>query len=158
MPRSLSSTALRAVFAQETGEAFITLLTLTHPTFGLPIRVCDDGQDLVSAGQTYQQFPFNLTMPEDTDEAPPTLQLSIDNVDCTIVNAVRSVSGDPIEVVMEIVMASSPDVIEAGPLRFLLRDVEYTVDVVTGTLAYEDILNEPYPDESFNPADYPGLS
>lgn len=158
MARSLSSPAARAIFAQQTGEAFIILLTLTHPEF-LPIRVCNDGQDVVSDGQTYQQFPFEIVMPEETEEAPPVVQLSICNVDRSIVNAVRSVSGEPITVTMSIVLASSPDVIEAGPITFVMLDVEYDAGTVTGTLAFEgDVLNQAYPSETFNPSDYPGLA
>lgn len=158
MPRALSTPAMRAIFAQQTGEAFITLLTFTHPEF-LPIRVCDDGQDVVSGGQTFQHFPFELVLPEETDEAPPVVQLEICNVDRAIVNAVRSVSGTPISVEMSIVLASSPDTIEAGPITLSLIDVEYDAAVVRGTLAFEgDVLNQAYPAEIFTPADYPGLA
>lgn len=98
-------------------------------------------------------------MPEETEEAPPVVQLSICNVDRSIVNAVRSVSGEPITVTMSIVLASSPDVIEAGPITFVMLDVEYDAGAVTGTLAFEgDVLNQAYPSETFNPSDYPGLA
>lgn len=157
MPRPLSTPALRALFASQTGEAFIVLLTLSHPTLANPIRVCSDGQALISNGNTYVAFPFRISLPAEVEGAPPTTELEIDNVDRSIVKAVREATGEPIQISMSVVLASSPNTIEAGPFDFTLRNVEYDASVVRGQLQYEDILNEPYPGDTMTPSRFPGL-
>lgn len=157
MPRPLSTPALRALFASQTGEAFIVLLTLSHPTLANPIRVCSDGQALISNGNTYVAFPFRISLPAEAEGAPPTTELEIDNVDRSIVKAVREATGEPIQISMSVVLASSPNTIEAGPFDFTLRNVEYDASVVRGQLQYEDILNEPYPGDTMTPSRFPGL-
>lgn len=157
MPRPLSTPAIRALFASQTGEAFIVLLTLSHPTLANPIRVCSDGQALISNGNTYVAFPFRISLPAEVEGAPPTTELEIDNVDRSIVKAVREATGEPIQISMSVVLASSPNTIEAGPFDFTLRNVEYDASVVRGQLQYEDILNEPYPGDTMTPSRFPGL-
>lgn len=43
MSRNLSSDALQALYLQETGEAFLILLTINHPDLGTPIKITSDG-------------------------------------------------------------------------------------------------------------------
>lgn len=156
MARSLSSAARQALFAQQTGEAIIILLTLSEASLPAPIRVCTAGEDIVSNGETYQAFPFEITMPDDTDEAPPTVRLTIDAVDRRIIEAVRAAEG-AIAVQMQIVFSSNLDQVEVMPGEFKLTEVEYSALSVEGTLSFEDILSEPYPADTFTPAKFPGM-
>jgi hypothetical protein len=157
MPRVLSAAALQAIFARETDEVFVVLLTLEHSTFATAIRVCSDAVDTISRGSTYQPFPFEVTTPAEDDAPPPRVTLRIDNVDRRIVQEVRRVSGEPITVTLEVVLASTPDTLEAGPFEFALRDTTYSALLVEGELAFDDILNEPYPGLAFTPSVSPGL-
>jgi hypothetical protein len=155
--RSLSSVARAAIFAQQTGEVFVLLLELDHANFTAIIRVCSDNLPVVAGGYTYSPFPFEITLPDESEETPPRVTLKIDNVDRRIVQEVRKVTGNPITVRLRVVLASSPDTIEAGPFEFSLRDVEYDAKVITGTLMFEDLLNESFPADSFTPARFKGL-
>ncbi|MFN0133436.1 MAG: DUF1833 family protein [Phycisphaerales bacterium] len=157
MPRTLSTPARRAIFAQETGEVFLLLLTITHQQLPTPIRVVNNSEDVTSNGILYQRFPFELALPAENDEAPPSVTLRIANADRQIVQAVRSLAGDAMGVELAVVLASSPNTIEAGPYRFTLRDVSYDASVVEGVLRTEDVLNEPYPSATFTPAHFPGM-
>lgn len=157
MARDLSTAAVKAVLAQQTDEVFVFLLQVDHPSFVAPIRVCNNNEDVTSGGFEFLRFPFEITLPDDSESAPPAVKLRIANADREIVNAVRSISGEPATVTLSIVMASSPNTIEAGPLVFKLRDVEYNASEVTGTLKFEDILNEPYPADTYSPTRYPSL-
>lgn len=159
MARPLSDVARRAIFAGQTGEVFLILLTIAHPTLPQPLRVTSDGRDTVSRGERFQRFPFEITMPESTDAAPPTVALRICNVDRRITEAVRVAVGEgtPIAVRMEVVLASSPDVVECGPFDFKLREVTYDAIVVEGSLRMEDLLNDRFPVLEFTPASHPGL-
>ena len=157
MPRTLSTAARASLFAQQTGEVFVQLLTLEHPDLVEPIRVCSDSIDTVSGGLTYQRFPFTITMPPEDEDAPPIVRLKIANADRTIVRSVRELSQNAMMVTLSVVMASSPDTIEAGPLEFKLRNVTFDAEFVEGELHFEDPLNEPFPADTFNPNTFPGL-
>lgn len=157
MPRTISAEARAAIFAQQTGEVFVVLLDLEHPAFTSPVRVCSDNRRVVSGGYAYDPFPFDITLPDETEDSPPRVSLRIDNVDRRIVSEIRRVSGAPVRVVVRVVLASSPDTVEAGPFEFALRDVTYDEQAVEGTLMYEDLLNEPFPADSFTPARFPSL-
>ena len=65
--------------------------------------------------------------------------------------------GAPLAVALEVVLAASPDTVEAGPFNMTLVSAEYDAFVVTGELAFEDVLNEPFPGHSYIPSEYPGL-
>src|SRR5262245_14011819 len=156
MPRSLSAVARAAVFAQEGGAAvFLALLDIVGP--GMPtIRVVNDMQPLTHGGNVYQACAFLITLPSEQSDEPPEVRLRIDNVDQAIVEGVRLLTGPP-TVTLTIVLAGSPDVVEAGPFDFTLRSAEFTAEEVVGTLAYQDILNESYPTAAFTPANFPNL-
>jgi len=157
MARTLSTVAKRAIYSSESGEVFVVLLTIDHPDFLLPIRVGSDAVQVTSDGNVHLPYPFRVSMPSELEDRLPEVTLEIDNVDRQIVDAVRSVGGSPMTVTMKVVLASSPNVIEAGPIEFTLRDVSYDASVVQGSLGFDDPLNEPFPGDSFTPARFSGL-
>lgn len=157
MPRSLSATARAALYAPETGEVFLFLLTLSHPSLEQPIRVVNDSQNIISNEVEYVSYPFQLVLPQDDDTPAPQVRLSIDNVSQEIVAAVRKCNGEPITVSMSIVLASSPDTVEAGPFEFSIRQVDYTAATVEATLQFEDVLNEPIPGDTMTRPRFPAL-
>jgi hypothetical protein len=154
--RSLSLAARQAMFAQETTETFLFLLSISGVGLTEPLRFVNDAQDLVSRGNTYLAFPFQITLPTEGDDSPPSVVLQIDNVSQQIVAAVRSLVEAP-TVTLEVVLASEPDEVEAGPFDFILRAAEYDALVVSGRLQFEDTLSEPYPADSFDPTRFQGL-
>lgn len=156
MSRSLSSAAQAAIFAAQTGQAFLILLTLSHDELAAPIRVTSDAVATVSGGETYNPFPFAIALPQERDDQLASTRLVIDNVDRSIVIALRSITSAP-EVEMKVVLASSPDTIEAGPFTWTLKGAKYDALTVEGELAFEDILNEAFPGGSFVPQTHPGL-
>ena len=155
MPRVVSAPMRDAGYAQETGEAPLVLLTIDHPDLTAPIRVTSDAVDTISRLETYIAFPFRVTLPDDTEEAARS-RLEIDNVDRQIVAAVRAVSSPP-SVTIEVVLASSPDLVEAGPFDFELEEARYDVLVVSGELAFEPILDLAVPGDVMSPGLFPGL-
>lgn len=156
MSRTLSLAARKAVNAQETDEVFLLLLTLDHEDITEPIRVVNNTVDIVSQGETYIAYPFEIALPDEDAESVARVTLRIDNVDRKIVKSLRSISS-PLSVGLEVVMAASPDTVEAGPFNMTLVSAEYDALTVTGELAFEDVLNEPFPGHAYVPSDYPGL-
>lgn len=156
MPRTLSSVAREAIFAAQTGEAFLVLLTLSHPDLADPIRVTSDSVNTVSGGNTFQRFPFTIGIPDEPEDVPPSARLEIDNVSREIIAAVQTVTGPPIAVRIEVVTASTTNTVECGPYDMILQDVSGNALTVGGTLTFENILNEPFPAGEFTPTDFPG--
>ena len=156
MSRTVSATLRSAVFAQETSEVFIVLLTLSHPDLAEPIRVSTDAVDTVSRSNTFLSFPFELVLPDDDENSSPRATLSIDNIDRQVVLAMRSISSAP-TVLMEIILASDTDTVEASFPDFKLENITYDDLKLTGDLTLEEFILEPYPSGTFTPADFPSM-
>ena len=159
MSRAVSANALRAMLAQETGEVFLLCVTISHPTFAEPYRLVYDQNPLVRAVGTFQPFAFALNLPNEQDDSPPTVQMSIDNVDNAILQAVRTLgAGVRPDVTLEVVLASTPDVVEKGPYDFKFLSADYDEASITGTIGFEDdILNTAIPGDTYTPTNSPGL-
>lgn len=153
--RTLSATALRSAFAQETGEVWLVLLTLSHPSLATPMRFVNDYLGITSRGNVFQPFPFEVEFPGEDADQPTDARLSIDNIDRTIVQTIRSISAPP-EVTIEVVLASQPDTVEASFSGLILRNVTYDETKVSGTLRFEDIMSEPI-SVQMTPQRFPGL-
>lgn len=156
MPRNISVTAMRAIFDQETEQAFVILMTITHPMLDDPIRVTNNAVDLISGGNTYIAYPFMVSLPNEQEDQIPSVRLTIDNVSRNLTEAVESISSAA-TVAFSVVRAAEADVIEAGPWTFKLRNVTYDAFSLEGTIDSEDILNEPFPAPIYNPETTPGL-
>jgi hypothetical protein len=150
-----SAPAIAAANDEQTAEVWLALLEITHPQLTTPIRVVNNTEDVVSNGVTYLKTAFRIKLPDDSD-ALPSVQIEIDNVDRAVTDAARSINSPP-TVTLLVVLASTPDVYEAGPFTFTMTDVNYSAETINGTMIFEDILNEPFPGESFDPARFPGL-
>ena len=157
MPRDVSTTLEQAIFGQETEEVPLVLLKISHPDLSTPIRVTSDNVDTTHNNETFQAFPFRVNIPESSADELTTVQLQIDNVDRQIVEAIRQISSNP-DVEMKIVLASQPDVVEAGPFNFSLKQVSYDALVVEGELGFENLLSMKYPKDQFIPSDFRSLS
>ena len=156
MSRDISTEALQAINAAETADAFIILLTIAHDNLEAPLRVSSDAADTISRGNSFTAFPFELTLPDDEDNKPPRARLIIDNIDRSIVRAVRNLASSP-RVTIEIIRAADPDVVEATFQDFRFTNISYDAKVVEGDLTLEDFTAEPYPGASFSPSLFPGL-
>jgi len=162
--RQLSQAARRAVFAQETEEVFTLLATISHDELAEPIRVANDvvpedanGARLIpSRGANFVCYPFDVDLPADDGESISQVTITIDNVDREIIQKLRAIHS-PCAVRLEVVLTSSPDIVEAGPFEMTLKQVEYDALVISGTLAFEDFLTQAFPADTYNPADYPGV-
>lgn len=150
-----TTTAIEAANAEWTDKVWLCLLEIQHPNLASPFRIVNNTEDVVSNGNTYLKAAFSLTLPDDIDEAP-SVNVEIDNVDRLIVDIARSVSS-PATVLLTVVLADTPNSVEAGPFEMRLVRVGYDKMKVTGSLIYEDVLNEQFPSRTFNPARYPGL-
>ena len=152
----IDNLARSAMNAQDTGEVFLTLLTLTHPNIPVPLCFVNDLSSVVSNSVTYTAFPFDLPFPEIGTDTLPTLTLTIDNIDQSIWASLKNIT-TPIDVSIAWILKSHPNNIEGGPLFLRMTNTEITTTTITGTLNFEDLLNEPFPFDTYLPASAPGL-
>jgi Domain of unknown function (DUF1833) len=154
--RSLTLATRQALFANETGEVFLFLVALSHPDM-VTMFFVNNQVDIISNGESYLAFPFELTLPDDREDVITRIQLQIDNVDRRVVEAVRSID-TPATVTVSVIRAAEPNVLVAGPIDCVLRNVSYNALTVSGDLApHENILDEPFPQHSCTPATTPGV-
>jgi hypothetical protein len=154
--RSLSSTALQAMFAQETGQAYLVLITISHPNIALPLTLTSDSVPTVSNSVSFIPCPFVFSIPDDRDDQLPVANLFLDNIDLSIVTAIRSLGTVPATVLMQVVMASTPNTIEAQ-WSMTMRNVQYDSSSVSADLRFDEILDEPFPGDLVTPATLPGV-
>jgi hypothetical protein len=155
MPADISSTFWRALSAQESAEIAILLLTIADPTSDTPIRLTLDSVDTISRGDTYVAYPFDLQLPGQIGDAPPTARLTIDNVSREQLTWVRQLTG-PVAVTFELVLGSDPDTVEQAWEGFEIVSLTWDALTIGGDLTCEDIGVEPFPAGRYTPAVVPG--
>lgn len=154
--RDTSAAARAALYAPSTGEVFLHLVTIDHDDLVAPKRYVDNLTDIVSRGETYTAAPIRITLPADVPDELASLDQTVDAVDRDLITAIRSIATPPTETI-EVIMASSPDTIEAGPFTFDITSADYNAAEVRLKLEVERFFTEPYPVELFTPTLYPLL-
>jgi hypothetical protein len=156
MPRTISHDAMRAMLAQSTSEVFIELLVIEHSDMAEPLRFCNNSVDVISNGNVYRAFPFQATLPSDEEDREPRLELTISNVDRTIVQAVRGLSGRP-TFTISVITASEPNVYQFNPHPFDVLSVRGGVDTLVFTAIFSEFVQEVFPRLSFSPVHFRAL-
>lgn len=157
MARVLSANAAKAILARETEEVFLCLLTLEHPDISPAIRLVNNTEPVTRSDGTYQPYPFEAVLPEDTDTGRPQVTIRIDNIDREVTRKLRELSGVP-KCTLRVVLASSPEVTEMGPFEFSVLSAEYDVMLINVTLGYEeDFLNQAIPAQTYTPSNSAGV-
>ena len=166
MARNLSPGFLAGLYAQESDEIVICLLTVTHDDLGEPIYLSSDPTERISddpliygtssRGNEYLFLPFEFTLPDDKSDSPPRVQLSMDNTDRSLVSLLRSIA-TPADITVEIVLASDLDEVEMRLPALQLSDVTMDESKISATLVADGLVNEPHPAGQFTPGSFPGL-
>lgn len=161
-----SSTFKQAMYAQETDEVVICLLTITSEALTDPVRVCYapltdalpvlNVPGLVSNGEEFVFVPFDIILPRDDKTGTVSAKLQMDNVEREVIDIVRGIR-KPAKVKIQAILASDPDFIEMEYTDFLLSNVSYDADYVEGDLTLEYWALEPFPSGRFTPSGFPGL-
>lgn len=141
--------------AQETGEVWLVLLTITHTDLPAPLRFVNNNEDITSNGNVYTAFPFEIFLPDQDPDQPPRASLRIDNVDRQIVAALRTLTSAP-TIQFDIILASAPNTIEATFPGMKLVGASYTAATIEGEIAPESLFTEPMT-YTMTPSRFPGL-
>ena len=159
MARTVATTVIAAFNAQTTTQAFYSLLTVTHPSWGTPVRLVNNTEDIVSNGNTFSAFPFSVVLLADDDGSAPRLRVSIANTTRIIVSEMRAVAGSRTRITATLSVVSSIDnntAIADFP-DFDLVNVSYNSEVMSFDLVVDPFMTEAFPALSFAPSLTPGI-
>ena len=154
MPRVFTTAGTASINAQSTDEVWLTLLTIDSDELAAPLRFVNNNESLSSRGNVFMAFPFDIEFPGQDEENPGEARLVIDNIDGSIVNFIRNIVTPP-AVSIEVVLASTPNSVEAAFANMTLRNVSYDAKTVSGLLKFEDIVVEPVT-YAMTPERFPG--
>jgi hypothetical protein len=146
---TLSFAAQQELAAQETGTAWLVLITLDHPDLDTPIRVTSDSIETISNGNVFAPFPFEVTLPDDVEGRTPQAQLKIDNTSQEVIALLRGLASPP-SVTLQIVRSADPNVVEREWTGIEWRASTYDLGTITGTLTVDDLATEEFPYVTFD--------
>jgi len=155
MSRNLSNALLGELYNQQSGDPLIMLVTLTHTSFST-IYLCDNIEDIVSRGNTYTAFPMMISLPSENGATTQKAQITFDNVSLDLIDEIRTVTS-PIEVALEVVLASDPDTVEISFEELKIQNVSYDSVSIRADLYLDDFLNTELSSERYTPTLFPGL-
>jgi hypothetical protein len=140
---SLATTAAnRSLLGFESAAGLLLLLTI-YGTGLSTIRVARNAKDIVSRGNTFLAYPFDLAWSTDGEESP-RVSLRIANVDRRITDALLSLKTAP-SFKVEAVLSSSVNTVERTLDFFTLRGFEANAISVSAELTQERFSTEPWP-------------
>jgi hypothetical protein len=146
--RDISANLKRQLFTPWRDKDIRALLTVDHAQFDTPFRFVSgdptEFADIVSNGNTFITFPFDVTLLTD-DESEPRATVRIQNVDDRIGTALLDLPDDAVTITLQIVMRETPNVIEYEAVNLELVDVVVDAMMVTGTIVIRGQAIEPCP-------------
>lgn len=158
--RTLSATALRALAHSETSGLFPFLLEIDHSSLAAPIRIVNNNANLTYGGNVYTAFPFRFDMPDENEDGMANARLTVCNVDRTMVETIRNLTGRPtVSVVAAFYFNEGSPVFEqVAAWEFVLANVVYNKSTVSGELIYEDRLSVNVPAHHMTANYFPGVT
>lgn len=168
MSRLLTPAALKAMFSPDSDDTLITLLTITGTGIATPVLLADgytqrisETADEVIYGvrsrlEDYLFLPLKIALPTEEQAAAPRCTITIHDVTRQLLPIIREITSAP-TVLMELVLSSSPDIVEASFPGFKMGAISYNSDTISAELTVESLATEPFPQHTFTPAYFPGL-
>jgi len=155
MANTLTPELLAQLYCQESADPFITLITLSHPTFD-DIRLVNNTENITSNGLEYISFPVRLRLPMDDGETNREISIEFDNVSLELIEEIRTVT-DPISVKLEMVLASIPDEVQFSFTELNIQSLSYNKTRISARLFMDSFLNTEISSEKYTPLTFPGL-
>ena len=155
---ALSPSVIPYAQSSSSDITFLALLTFTIPSQPAvaPVRVVNNTVNIMSRGLEFQAYPFNVVLPQDTQDTLPTVALEIDNVSPDIMVMVRGFP-EPPNLLLEIITNVNYDVVERAVGYLKLTSVDYDTFKIRGTLQVDNVLSRRFPADIYDPVQFPGL-
>lgn len=173
MSRRLSLNARLAQDAPASAEIETALILVEHPQLAAPIRLSTDNTERLSDDplmygtrstwrgadpltEPYLWVIASAVLPGDAEDAPASAQIALANLDSEMVELLRSFS-DPAAISLAVVLAGSPDVIEAEWTGLQLMAADITTDEIVLSISRDEVELEPFPPGRMTRLNFPGL-
>ena len=153
---TLSPAMLAEIFKPESGDCFLTLLTISHISLPSPIHLVNNTEDVVSNSITYSKFPFRINLPADDGESPGEVSLVLDNVSLELIGALRTIT-DPLDVNLKMILGSIPDDIQLELTDLKIGSINYDAQTISGKLYQDNFMSSSMTSERYQPTNFPGL-
>jgi len=141
--------------AAETEEVLLILLTLTDQ-LNEKHRFVNNTSNITSRGNLFEAYPFEVTLPDSTEGRISSCSITFDNVGRKLIDEIRTQT-KPMQVLIEVILAAEPDVVQAKYEQFEWRGLSYNPTTISGTATIESFLQETYPKKRMNNQTNPGL-
>ena len=156
MSRSVSAALNAAILEQSSDKVLLTLLEISHADLAATIRLVNNHTQITHDEETYLPYFFTLALPKEDNGKLHSVNIIMDNVNRSIVTAMRSISSAA-TITIKVVLADSPDTVEIQLSDMILRNVTYDASVVSGELIFEERINYQIPGLLFTPNNFPGI-
>jgi hypothetical protein len=153
----MTNEAKRELLREETAAVFLYLLKLEAGGIE-PLYLVDNTEPVTSGGVAYTPCAFKCVLPEQNDDgSSKPCRIEIDNVDRRIAEIAAETVNVQITLTVSVVMAQNPDVVETGPLRFIVRNIAVSKETVQAELYDFYVYDRNLPGLRYSPQDFPGL-
>lgn len=156
MANTLSAELLAQIFAQNSDDPFLTLVTLSHATFAEDITLVNNSKNVISRGIEFLAFPMKIRFPVDDGESTRDFTIDFDNASLELLVEIRSVT-DKIGIKIEMILASMPDVVQMVQEDLFIGSVSYNAQRITCKVVMDNFLNVELTSERYGPNNFPGL-
>lgn len=173
----LSPAAIKAMFSSETEDQLIMLLTVYDPNGSYDpaatttrIRLSDNYTQrlstttddeviygVVSNSNEYMFIPMTLNLPNEQDSGPGDCSITLNFVTPEIIAVIRDHLRIRTKVLIELVLSSNLNYIEASLQDYYITSATYNAESVVLNLGMVSYNTEPFPTFSFTPSYFPGL-
>jgi hypothetical protein len=154
--RTLSAQAVLSLNSLSTGAAWFVLVHIQHPELDTPHRFVNNTTDVVALGHTWVGYPFDLTLAVDDGQTNPSVEVRFDNVNRALIEVIRGLPSAP-TLDVYVVLSTQPNVIEMSLLDMTIMDITYDMQSISGRLISGDLLNAPWPADSYDPSQFPSV-
>ncbi|MBT9382231.1 hypothetical protein KM176_00015 [Pseudooceanicola sp. CBS1P-1] len=171
--RRVSLNARAAQDADISGEVYVALFEITHESLTETVRLSTDPTERITSdplvygtrsswrGANTATEPWLWTiasalLPSDMEDTPTSASLVLENLDSAMVKVVRSFTSLA-TVNMAVVLAETPDVIEAEYLGLQILSADIDAGSITLAISREEIEAEPFPSGRMTRDRFPGL-
>lgn len=171
MSRQVSLNARTAMDAPASDELEIVLIHITHPLIDEPVRLSSDPTTRISLeplsygtpstwltedGSPFLFIMMGAQLPDEDDDAPAAGSLVLEILDSDIATILTSTTVQAI-VSMAVVLASSPDLVEAEFLDMRMVSADIDAGQIVMSFTKEPITAESYPAARMTKERFPGM-
>lgn len=163
MPDPSLSAAIKEAYASApTDEVVYHTLTFTHPSFTVPAFVVNGFDDITTGDGLgpYIALPFSLELPEVSNQAPPQMRMTVDNVSRELLYQIDRAAEEPEPIIVTYRQYLASDLSKAQndpPLMLHLSSIEVTATKITGIASVQNFTNRRFPKITYRDEEYPGL-